>query len=157
MMIKRITIIVIAVNIALIANLSLADEQVNSNIKAIPKNFVGKWAGLHSTKEKLTKAVLEDLCQNGGEQDTSFFVDFNSDRQRITNVAFWEDLYNEYPVSYSKYADNHIVGQSLTISFEMGSDDWLSKKTFFKFEYRLNGDKLYNGSGKRLIEMMRCV
>lgn len=156
MKIKSIITVAVVSSLLLISNLSLADEPVNSNVKPIPKNFMGKWAGLHSTQEKLTKTVLKELCQNGGEQNTSFFVTFNPDRQRITNVAFWEDFYTEYPVSYSKYTDNHIAGQSLTIGFEMGSDDWLSNKTYSKFDYKLKGDKLYIGSGSKVIEMMRC-
>ena len=158
MKIKLIISLATAANLMLLSNLTIAaDMAVNSNVKAIPKNFVGKWAGLHSTKQKLTTALLKDLCDNGGEQDTAFFVDFNADRQRITNVAYWEDFYTEYPVSYSKYSNTHIVGQSLSVSFEMGSDDTLSNKTFSKFEYKLVGDKLYNGSGEKLIEMRRCL
>ena len=153
---KMIVALMVMANLALASSLSFADEQVDSNVKVIPKNFIGKWAGLHSTDNKLTKAVLKDLCENGGEQDTSYFVTFNSDRQRVTNVAFWEDLYTEYPVTYSKYSNTHIAGQTLVISFEMGSDDWLATKNFSKFEYRLSGDKLYNGSGDQVIEMMRC-
>ncbi len=130
---------------------------VNSNVKPIPKNFNGKWAGLHSAKKKLNQAILKDLCENGGEQDTSYFATFDPDRHKITNVAFWEDLTTEYPISYSQYNSNHIKGQSLSVSFEMGEDDTLSTKTVHKFDYKLAGDKLFIGTvdGKS-IEMRRC-
>ncbi len=151
---KKIITIAITVNLLLLPSLSFASDI--SNVKDVPKNFIGKWAGMHSTKQKLTKTILEDLCNNGGEQDTSFFVDFDSDGQRITNVAYWEDLTTEYPVSYSKHSANQISGQSLSISFEMGSDDTLSSKTYSKFDYKISGNKLYVGTGADVIEMMRC-
>ncbi len=156
MKIKGIMTLAITVNLLLVSTLSFSSSSDISNVKAVPKNFIGKWAGMHSTKQKLTKAILDDLCENGGEQDTSFFVDFNSDGQRITNVAYWEDLTTEYPVSYSKYSANHISGQSLSIGYEMGSDDTLSNKTYSKFDYKISGNKLYVGTGTDVIEMMRC-
>lgn len=148
--------IAVAVNLILVSTLSFSSSNVNSNVKPIPKNFIGKWAGMHSTKKKLTKSILNDLCKNGGEQDTSFFVDFNTDGQRLTSVSWWEDLDTEYPVSYRKYTANHISGQSLSISFEMGEEDTLASKTFSSFEYKISNGKLYVGSGTNVIEMMRC-
>ena len=127
-----------------------------SNVKPIPKAFIGKWAGMHSTKQKLNKTILKDLCDNGGEQDTSFFVDFNADAQRLTGVSYWEDSYDEYPISYSKYTPTHISGQSLSIAFEMGEDDQLSNKHVGKFDYKIVNGTLYLDSGNTVIEMMRC-
>lgn len=148
----------VVVSLSLASSLSFADSSVNSNVKPIPDNFSGKWAGLHSTKKKLTAATLKDLCDNGGEQDTSFFVTFDPDRQRSSNVSYWEDVYTEYPVSYSKYTPNHISGQSLSISFEIGSEDSLSTKTFSKFDYKIVNGRLFIGTvdGKS-IEMGRCT
>ena len=148
--------VMLALNLMLVSTLSFSSSNVNSNIKPIPKNFIGKWAGMHSTKKKLTKSILNDLCENGGEQDTSFFVDFNPDGQRLTSVSWWEDVDTEYPVSYSKYTANHILGQSLSMSFEMGEEDTLASKTFSSFEYKISNGKLYVGSGANVIEMMRC-
>lgn len=128
----------------------------NSNVKPIPSNFSGKWAGLHSTKQKLDKTILKDLCDNGGDQNTSFFVTFDEDSQSIVNVAYWEDVYTEYPVSYSKYMSNHIMGQSLSISFEMGGDA-LANKTVAKFDYKLANEKLYIKTPTSTLEMMRCI
>lgn len=130
---------------------------LNSNVKPIPENFDGKWAGLHSTKQKLSDTIAKDLCDNGGEQDTSYFVTFDPNRQRIANVSYWEDLATEYPVSYSKYTPNHIKGEALSISYEMGSDDTLSTKTAHKFDYRLANNILYIGTmDGKFIEMRRC-
>lgn len=72
-------------------------------------------------------------------------------------IQFRRRFYTEYQVSYSQYLHTHITGQSLSISYEIGSDDTLSNNTFSKFEYKLEGDKLYNGSGEKLIEMRRCL
>ena len=79
--------VMLALNLMLVSTLSFSSSNINSNIKPIPKSFIGKWAGMHSTKKKLTKSILNDLCKNGGEQDTSFFVDFNPDGQRLTSVS----------------------------------------------------------------------
>lgn len=154
---KQIPKLILASSIVLLPLFSMSAANANSNVKPIPTNFSGKWAGLHSTKQKLNKAVLKDLCDNGGEQDTSFFVTFNEDRQRMTNVAYWEDMSTEYPVSYSKYTPNHIAGQSLSLSFEMGDEDTLANKTVTKFDYKIVSGKLYIGTPTDTIEMMRCV
>lgn len=128
-----------------------------SNVKTIPDNFNGRWAGMHSTKKKLTQTILKDLCENGGEQDTAYFVTFDPDRQRIKSVSYWEDLDTEYPISYSKYTPNHITGQSLTLSFEMGDDDMLAAKNVGKFDYRITNGKLYVSTyDNQYIEMRRC-
>lgn len=156
MTVNSIMRVTVALNLMLASTLSFSSPNVNSNIKPIPKNFIGKWAGMHSTKKKLTKSILNDLCENGGEQDTSFFVDFNPDGQRLTSVSWWEDVNTEYPASYSKYTANHISGQSLSMSFEMGEDDMLASKTASNFEYKISNSKLYVGSGANIIEMMRC-
>lgn len=148
--------IALAFNLMLVSTLSFSSSDFNSNVKPIPKNFIGKWAGMHSTKKKLTKSILNDLCENGGEQDTSFFVDFDPDGQRLTSISWWEDQDTEYPVSYSKYTANHISGKSLSISYEMGEDDTLESKTFSNFNYKISNGKLYAGSGANVIEMMRC-
>lgn len=112
---------------------------------------------MHSTKKKLTQTILKDLCENGGEQDTAYFVTFDPDRQRIKSVSYWEDLDTEYPISYSKYTPNHITGQSLTLSFEMGDDDMLAAKNVGKFDYRITNGKLYVSTyDNQSIEMRRC-
>lgn len=112
---------------------------------------------MHSTKKKLTQTILKDLCENGGEQDTAYFVTFDPDRQRIKSVSYWEDLDTEYPISYSKYTPNHITGQSLTLSFEMGDDDMLAAKNVGKFDYRITNGKLYVSTyDNQYIEMRRC-
>ena len=127
-----------------------------SNVKPIPKAFIGKWAGMHSTKQKLNKTILKDLCEHGGEQNTSFFVDFDVDQQRLTGVSYWEDSYEEYPISYSKYTPHHISGQSLSIAFQMGEDDQLSNKHVGKFDYKIVNGTLYFSLENKIVEMMRC-
>lgn len=148
--------IILAAFLLLSSVISITNAAPTSNVKPIPKAFIGKWAGMHSTKQKLNKTILKDLCDNGGEQDTSFFVDFNADAQRLTGVSYWEDSYEEYPISYSKYTPTHISGQSLTIAFEMGEDDQLSNKHVGKFDYKIINGTLYLGSDDTIIEMMRC-
>ncbi|TXD98134.1 hypothetical protein ES754_04120 [Psychrobacter frigidicola] len=146
----------LAVSLIVSSTICATHANPTSNVKPIPKAFIGKWAGLHSTKQKVNKTILKDLCDNGGEQDTSFFVDFNSDGQRLTGISYWEDSYEEYPISYSKYTPNHISGQSLSVAFEMGEEDLLSNKHVGKFDYKITNGTLYLRTDNTVIEMMRC-
>lgn len=150
----------LALALALTSTAAMAEvnetAQVQSNIKPIPKAFIGKWAGLHDTKKKLNKAGFKDLCANGGEQDTSYFIEFDQNRQRLTELTYWEDISYEYPVSYSKYTPTHVAGQSLSIYFEMGSDDDLAGKHVGKFDYKIVNGKLTMTTDYQTIELMRC-
>lgn len=149
------TSLAIAIMVLSAGNVTHANTQ--SNVKPVPKAFLGKWVGLHDTQQKLTKTVLADLCENGGEQDTSYFLEFDANEQRATEVTYWEDIVYNYPISYSTYTKNHIAGQLLSISFEMGDDDELSSKYVRKFDYKIAGGVLTYTSDYQTIKMMRCV
>lgn len=138
-----------------------AMAEVQSNVKPIPKAFYGKWAGMHSTDLTLNRKLLTDLCRNGGDQNTSYFITFNNDGQRIKTVLYWEDLYESYPVSFSKYSANHIKGKQLSLSYEMGEpedeEEMLASKHVADFEYKIEGGKLYVANiNKGYDVLMRC-
>ena len=140
---------------------SHAGAEVQSNVKPIPKAFYGKWAGMHSTDLTLNRKLLTNLCRDGGEQNTSYFITFNKDGQRIKTVLYWEDLYESYPISFSKSSANHIQGKALGLSYEMGWPDdeegVLASKYLSDFEYKIEGDKLYVANiNKGYDVLMRC-
>ena len=135
-----------------ISTLTLASTVfIDSNIKPIPKLFVGKWAGLHSTEVKLDKQVLKDLCENGGDSDTSYFVEFAEDGLQIQTLVWWVTLSTEYPQSYSQYSVDQISGQSLKSYATYNNEQEINN-----FNFRIINDKLYDGYDENKIELMRC-
>ncbi len=125
---------------------------VNSDIKPIPVSFIGKWAGLHSTDQKLDKQVLRDLCENGGDSDTAYFVEFLEGGLQIQTLVWWVTLSNEYPLSFSHYSADHIAGQSAK-SYATASEN---ESEINSFNFKISDGKLYDGYGDDIIELMRC-
>ncbi|MBO6225148.1 MAG: hypothetical protein J6N72_06830, partial [Psychrobacter sp.] len=131
----------LALAVLVTSTASVANAEISSNDKPMPKAFIGKWAGLHDTTEKLTKSGFKNLCETGGDQDTAIFVDFNSNGKQLNILRYWEDSYEQYPVTYSKYSPTHVVGQSLNPSNdfddELGSDDDSSSNDTAAFDYKI--------------------
>ena len=125
---------------------------INLDIMPIPKSFIGKWAGLHSTDQKLNEQVLRDLCDNGGDSDTAYFVEFSADNPKIQTLVWWVTLSNQYLLSYSQYSTNHISGKAAK-SYSAYDDN---EQEIDKFDFEIINDKLYDRYEDQAIELWRC-
>lgn len=149
--------IVIVLYLLLISTSSMSSNtQINSTFKPFPKPFIGKWAGLHSTHKELDKIVLDDLCEHGGDADTSYFIEFNQEDSSIMTLVWWTNLSTEYPISYDNYTASYISGRSSSNQFELVESNKRKTDSFSEFEYRIVNNKLYTGFDDEVIELMRC-
>lgn len=148
---------IIIINLLLISTLSISSSpQMNDTFKPIPKAFIGKWAGLHSTDKLLSKSVLNDLCKNGGDADTSYFVEFNQEDSSIMTLVWWTNLSFKYPVFYDNYTENHISGQAANSKLETEKNKEAKADSTSHFEYKIVNNQLYTGSDDEIIRLMRC-
>lgn len=135
---------------------SIVNAEVRSNVKPIPKSFIGKWVGVNRTKQRATKAVIKDMCNDSYYNDDAYVVEFNADRQRLNTTLYLEDNFYESPISYTKYTTNHISGQSLTFVFELGSNNDLASKQVGKFDYKISNRELTLIYGSDTFYLTRC-
>lgn len=146
----------LALVVMLFSTPSIVNAEVRSNVKPIPKAFIGEWVGVNWDKKRATKAVIKALCNNSYYEDDAYVVEFNADRQRLNTTLYLEDNFHEYPISYTKYTPNHIAGQSLTLVFELGSDNDLASKQVSKFDYKITNGELTLIDGSDTFYLTRC-
>lgn len=132
----------LALVVMLFSTPSIVNAEVRSNVKPIPKAFIGEWVGVNRDKKKPTKSVVKDLCNSSYYEDDAYVVEFNADRQRVNTTLYLEDNFHEYPISYTKYTPTHIAGKLLAFVFELGSDDDLASKNVEKFDYKITNGEL---------------
>lgn len=135
---------------------SVANAEVRSNVKPIPKAFVGEWVGVNRDKQKASKATVRSLCNHSYFEDDAYFVRFNPDRQRLTTSLYLEDTFYEYPISYTKYTPNHIAGKLLSIVYELGTDDDMVVKQLEKFDFKIVGGQLTVVNNYGTYYLSRC-
>lgn len=135
---------------------SVVNAEVRSNVKPIPKAFVGEWVGVNRDKQKASKATVRSLCNHSYFEDDAYFVRFNPDRQRLTTSLYLEDTFYEYPISYTKYTPNHIAGQLLSVVFELGTDDELAGKQVEKFDFKIVSNQLTVVNNYGTYYLSRC-
>lgn len=146
----------LALVVLLSSTTSIVNAEVRSNVKPIPKAFIGEWVGVNWDKKRATKSVIKALCNNSYYEDDAYVVEFNADRQRLNTTLYLEDNFHEYPISYTKYTPNHIAGQSLTLVFELGSDNDLASKQVSKFDYKITNGELTLIDGSDTFYLTRC-
>ncbi|WP_438012912.1 hypothetical protein [Psychrobacter raelei] len=135
----------LSVALLLFSTPNIATAEVRSNVKPIPKAFVGEWVGLNRDKQKASKATVRSLCNHSYFKDDAYFVRFNPDRHRLTTRLYLEDTFYEYPILYTKYTPNHIAGKLLSIVYELGTDDDMVVKKVENFDYKIvNGEIMLN-------------
>lgn len=135
---------------------SVANAEVRSNVKPIPKAFVGEWVGVNRDKQKASKATVRSLCNHSYFEDDAYFVRFNPDMQRLTTSLYLEDTFYEYPISYTKYTPNHIAGKLLSIVYELGTDDDMVVKQLEKFDFKIVGGQLTVVNNYGTYYLSRC-
>lgn len=131
---------------------SVATAKTQSNVKLIPKAFMGEWVGITQNKKKPNKATIRSLCNHSYDYEDGYFLTFNPNRKDMTTVVFLEDVYNEKPVSYTKYSPNHIIGKSLITSDYDESD----KPNYDKFNYKVVNDQLTVVNSMGTFYLSRC-
>ena len=146
----------LALVVLLSSTTSIVNAEVRSNVKPIPKAFIGEWVGVNWDKKRATKAVIKALCNNSYYEDDAYVVEFNADRQRINTTLYLEDNLHESPISYTKYTPYHIAGQSLTSVFELGSNNDLAAKHVGKFDYKISNGELTLIDGSDTFYLTGC-
>lgn len=135
---------------------SVANAEVRANVKPIPKAFMGEWVGVNRTNQKASKATIKSLCNHSYFEDDAYFLRFDPDRQQLTTTLYLEDTFYEYPISYTKYMPNHIAGQSLSVVFELGTDDELVGKQVEKFDFKIVNNQLTVVNNYGTYYLSRC-
>lgn len=135
---------------------SVVNAEVRSNVKPIPKAFVGEWVGVNRDKQKASKATIRSLCNHSYFQDDAYFLRFDPDRQRLTTNLYLEDTFYEYPISYTKYTPNHIAGKLLSIVYELGTDDDMVVKQVEKFDFKIVNSQLTVVNNYGTYYLSRC-
>lgn len=154
---KRIRVQVsLALAILLSSTPSIVSAEVRSNIKPIPKAFIGEWVGLNRDKQRPTKSVVKELCNSSYYEDDAYVVEFNMDRQRLSTFLYLEEYFYHHPISYTKYTPNHIAGQLLTVVFDLGSNDDLVGKNLEKFDYKITNGELTVTNDYGTYYLSRC-
>ena len=146
----------LALAILLSSTPSIANAQVHSSVKPIPKAFVGKWVGVVRDKQRSTKKVAKELCSNSYFEDDAYVMTFDAGRQSSNTLVSLEDRFYEYPISYSKYTPNHIAGKLLSLVFEHGVDGELAGKEIEKFDYVINKEELTVTNNYGTYYLTRC-
>lgn len=145
-----------ALAVILSCTTGIANAEVRSNIKPIPKAFIGKWVGLNQTKQKSSKMTIKDLCNDSYYEDNAYVVEFNEDRQRLSTFLYLEEYFYHYPIFYTKYTPNHVAGQLLTVVFDLGSNDDLVGKNLERFDYKITNGELTVSYDYGMYYLTRC-
>lgn len=154
---KNISILTgLAIATLLSSTVSMAQNTHTTTTKPLPKAFVGKWAGLHESDEKLTTAGFKELCKTGGEQDTSYFFEVSKNGHQVEVLTYWEDISYKTPVSYSKYSPTHIAGKISTLYADFDANESLDGEHITAFDYKISNNKLILTTDYETIELMKC-
>lgn len=150
--------------------------------KPIPEAFHGKWVGGYIAGKPLTEKQIAMKCSykygsEGGVADVDY-IDYDKyyknntkfqslsifiDSEKIGAVEVSYDVmhamdWDEYPIKYSRYTENHIQG-IIEIPADEEDGPIVETGSKDKFNYRVDGDKLYllnkKGFPKKFV-LTRC-